>query len=159
MKQSTANHQTEESNEVNTEDTDDGDIISKNIPCKTYSVANKVDFNIRVTQNRDVKILKLREQLENGTVPNFKMIDGIVFRRNKNNNLQLYVPFEMEENIIRMIHEKICHLRIEKTYQQIIKNYWFEHAKEKSDKFIKNCLRCIMCFRQPESTNEICIRP
>lgn len=51
----------------------------------------------------------------------------------------------MEENIIRMVHEKICHLGIEKTYQQIIKNYWFEHVKEKTDQFINNCLRFIMC--------------
>lgn len=35
--------------------------------------------------------------------------DGLVYRRRKYDLKQLYVPAEMEYNIVRLIHEKIGH--------------------------------------------------
>lgn len=75
----------------------------------------------------------------------FELKDGLVFRRDKFGRPQLFVPQEMEVNVIRLIHEKICHLGIDKTYEQVRKNYWFENMKPKIEKFIRNCIRCIMC--------------
>lgn len=136
------------------EDTDDDDMFRK-IPCKTVKVADQMELNflIQITQNRDASIVKLRERLEQETIVNYELKDGLVYRRDRMNRLQLYVPEEMEENVIRMIHEKICHLGIGKTHDEIRKNYWFENMKEKVDKFVKNCIRCIMCS-PPARVNE-----
>lgn len=49
------------------------------------------------------------------------------------------------ENVIRLIHEEICHLGVYKTCDQLKKNYWFENMQAKVEKFIRNCIRCIMC--------------
>lgn len=73
--------------------------------------------------------------------------------KDKTGRLQLFVPKEMEENVIRLIHEKICHLGIDKTYDQIRKNYWFENMKPKVESFLKNCIQCIMCS-PPARINE-----
>lgn len=126
---------------------EENDEMEGRVPCRVVSVADSLELNhmIHITQNRDGIILELRERLENGKVNGFELKDGLVFRRDKLNQLQLYVPKEMEENIIRMVHEKICHLGIDKTYDQLKKNYWFDNMKSKVEKFIKNCIRCIMC--------------
>jgi hypothetical protein len=55
-----------------------------------------------------------------------------------------YVPNEMEYNIIQTTHDKIGHLGINKTYDDIRSIYWFPVMKEKIQKYIDNCLRCII---------------
>lgn len=137
------------------EEYDDEAEMQKKIPCKIVSVANQLELNfmVQATQNRDEKILILRTRLENERVDGFELKDGLVYRRDKKQRLQLFVPQEMEENVIRMIHEKICHMGIDKTHEQIKKNFWFENMKTKVDKFIKNCIRCIMCS-PPARINE-----
>lgn len=59
----------------------------------------------------------------------------------------------MEQNVIRLIHEKICDLGIVKTCNQIRRNYWFPEMRQKVHKFISNCIRCIMCSA-PARINE-----
>lgn len=85
------------------------DEMEGKIPCRVVTVANQLELDhmIHITQNRDEVILKLRDQLEGGKVGGFELKDGLVFRRDKMNRLQLYVPAEMEQNVIRLIHEKI----------------------------------------------------
>ena len=53
-------------------------------------------------------------------------------------NLLFYVPHDIE-NSVRLTHEKICHLGIDTTHEQIKKNYWFKNMKGKIEKFIKIC--------------------
>ena len=66
-----------------------------------------------------------KKRLEKAKVENYELNDGLVFRIGSDEFSQLYVSFDMEQNVIRMIHEKICHLGVEKTCNQIRKNYWF----------------------------------
>lgn len=73
------------------------------------------------------------------------MSDGLVFRKDIiNDRNQLYVPIEMENNIIRIIHEKIGHLGVNKTVEKLRQNYWFPKLRKKVDKFIRNCVKCII---------------
>lgn len=134
---------------------DSDDELDGRIPCKVVTVSDQLELNhmIQVTQNRDDKIFELRKRLEEEEeVVGFELKDGLVFRKDKN-RLQLCVPSEMEENVIRMIHEKICHLGINKTCDQLKKNYWFENMQQKVEKVIRNCIRCIMCS-PPARINE-----
>lgn len=121
--------------------------IPKDMKCQVVSPAeiNDLDFMIRAAQNRDKNILQLRDRLEKESVTNYQLKNGIVFRQGGTGVFQLYVPLEMEFNVIRLIHEKIGHLGIDKTYNEIRKFYWFVGLKEKVVKYIKNCIKCIMC--------------
>lgn len=83
----------------------------------------------------------------------YEMRDGIVFRKYRRGGLFLYVASEMEDNLIRHVHEKIGHLGMIKCYQQIRMHYWFPYMLEKVGKFIKNCLKCIM-YSAPARSNE-----
>ena len=110
--------------------------------CFAIEDVYNVDFNIQVAQNRDVLITDLRDKLEFGPVDNFELKDGLVFK-NDGSCFQLYVPSEMENNIIRLIHEKIGHMGVDKTVNQIKNNYFFPKLRQKVNNYIKNCTTCI----------------
>lgn len=59
--------------------------------------SGEINFRLQISQNRDDRIVKLKEKLENGPVKDFILDDGIVYRQSKDTEL-LYVPKEMETN-------------------------------------------------------------
>ena len=63
------------------------------------------------------------------------------------------MPGELEDNIIRLIHEKYGHAGVEKCINQIRKKYWFPGMRKKINRFIQNCLKCIY-YSAPNSSAE-----
>ena len=111
----------------------------------TFTIQEEdMDFYLQATQTRDPVLVKLRTQLETETIDNFDLINGLVYRCITSGLKALYVPEEMEANIIRLIHEKLAHLGCEKCYNQIRLQYWFPGMMRKIRLYIQNCLRCIM---------------
>lgn len=123
--------------------------------CYTVAVVDSedIDFQLRATQSRDPIILELKQKLSNAEDKLYEMKDGIIFRKNPRNQLLMYVPSEMESNLIRHIHEKIGHLGVTKCYEQLKMHYWFPNMMNKVEKFIQNCIRCIM-YSAPARTNQ-----
>lgn len=119
----------------------------------SFVQAEDVDFQLQITQARDPIIVDLRSSLETAEQKHFVLQDGLVYRRSLSNQLQLYVPQEMESNVIRLIHEQIGHLGAEKCYNQINRHYWFPGMRVKIEQFIRNCIQCIMCSA-PARVNE-----
>lgn len=107
--------------------------------------AQDVDFQLQATQARDPIIVELRSSLENCEQERFELRDGLVYRRFSHDRVGLYVPVEMESNVIRFSHEEIGHLGADKCFDQIRRHYWFPGMRLKIEKFIKNCIQCIMC--------------
>lgn len=101
---------------------------------------DETSFNIQATQGRDQEIVALRDRLETSEVPGFALINGIVFKEKDTEQPKLYVPPEMETNVIRLVHEKIAHLGIDKTLEKIKLHYWFPGMREKTAVFIQNCI-------------------
>lgn len=104
----------------------------------------EANFHVRVTQTRDPKIISLRQKLETGPVEKFDLIDGLVFRVNVVGKPQLYIPEEMVENVIRMTHEKVGHMAVDKTYDQMRIHYWCPNMRPRIESHIGNCIKCIM---------------
>lgn len=128
------------------------DALSRNLPVG-FVYADDLDVQIQATQSRDQTIVKLRAFLEEKEDDNFELRDGLVYRKMKAGHLSLYVPSELENNIIRLIHEKIGHLGIDKCYQQIRMHYWFSKMYDKIQTYISNCITCIM-HTPPRHINE-----
>lgn len=59
-----------------------------------------VDFRLQVVQNRDASIVALRDQLETEEMSDYLLENRLVFRKGKNGSKLLYVPAEMQANII-----------------------------------------------------------
>lgn len=115
--------------------------------------ATDVDVNVQITQSRDEHIQSIREKLETGECPGYVLEDGLVFRSTGGNQRQLMVPLEMEENLIRLVHEKYGHVGVDKCANQIAKHYWFSNMREKIGRFVRNCLKCIY-YSAPHRKNE-----
>lgn len=50
----------------------------------------------------------------------------------------------MEEYVIRIVHEKIGQLGVDKCFIQIKFNYWFPKMKDKIKQYIRNCTMYIL---------------
>lgn len=123
--------------------------------CKVVSVVSSedIDFQLRGTQSRDPLISELRAGLSRSESRLYVMQDGLVYRRDRRGDLYFYVPSEIEENLIRHVHEKIGHLGVTKCYDQLKMHYWFPDMQSKIEKYIRNCIKCIM-YSAPARTNE-----
>lgn len=126
------------------------DALSRVLPVGVVD-GSDIDLNIQISQSRDKVINELKDKLENQdvSVSGYVLENGLVFRVNDKNRRQLYVPAEWESNVMRLVHEKYGHVGIEKCIMQIQKNYWFPYMREKLNKFIRNCLKCI--YYSPDS--------
>lgn len=112
-----------------------------------------IDMQLQITQNRDEDIVRIREKLESEPVSHFALEDGLVYRQTDDGHLLLYVPKEMEDHIVRHIHEQTCHMGISKCMDQLRMHYWFPKMHERVERFVKNCVKCLMYSIPPQSYN------
>lgn len=103
---------------------------------------NPLELELAISQNRDPKIQKLREKLENAEDKQFEMRNGLVYKK-KNSELRFYVPEKMESHVLRKYHDDLGHFGPEKTLNAIDKTYWFPQMHDKIKEHIRNCLKCI----------------
>lgn len=122
------------------------DTDAEQIKCRLIATVddNELSFRLQIAQYRDEKIVALRSKLEQHAVAGYTMTNGLIFKQSSNNVPKLYVPQEMEENIIRVSHEKVAHLGVEKTFEFISRHYWFPTMRSKIEQHIKNCIPCIV---------------
>lgn len=126
--------------------------------CRVIAAVDEVE-TIHVSQCRDPIIVNLRNKLEAGSVEGFKMIDGLVSRETGQSQPKLY-PREVEDNIIRLIHEKLGHMAFDKTMNNLSDHYWFPGMRQKIATFIQNCIKSVMYAApvRPSERNLYCIK-
>lgn len=93
--------------------------------------------------------------LENLRDPQFELVNGVLYRRNRRNHLCLVVPANLVDNITRMTHETIGHRGIGKTVEAIQRNYWFENMTYIVEKHIKECLTCLTHTPNPNGQRNL----
>jgi len=103
-----------------------------------------IDLLLQTEQMRDDEVRTLRQKLEKGEIERFVLIDGIIYRKNDNGRLCLYAPTQMQEQLIRLSHEKFGHLGVDKCVDDLKNKYWFPLLRSKVESFIRNCLPCIL---------------
>ncbi|XP_036325536.1 uncharacterized protein K02A2.6-like [Rhagoletis pomonella] len=112
---------------------------------------DEVEFQIQIAQERDDTISSLRSRLTDEAVEGFDLIDGLVYKIKPVGKKRLYVPTEMEANVIRVIHEKMGHQSVDKTISKLAMYYWFPNMRTKVEVFIRNCLKCLMYASPPRA--------
>lgn len=110
------------------------------------------DIKLKAMQMVDKDIITLKNKLEMGPDTSFEMRDGVIYRKMENGDLLFYVPQDMEQEIIRVQHEKAGHSGSNKTYGKIRDFYWFPKMKEKTERFIKSCIPCILYSQTTKRT-------
>lgn len=114
--------------------------------CHQICAVEEVDVEDRlaIAQSRDPRIKDLREELQQSAVNGFVLENGLVYRVGADGKSLLYVPPEMEENVIRLAHEGVGHQGTEKTMARLTRHYWMPAVSRKVEKHCRNCLPCIM---------------
>lgn len=101
-----------------------------------------IEDEILYKQLADTKIKEIAIDLEHRNNKYFASVDGLVFRNYKDRQL-FVVPDNMVNNIIRIHHDKMGHIGIDKTIQSILKHYWFACMKVRVKQYLDNCVKCL----------------
>jgi len=115
------------------------DCLSRNIV--TINVITAED-ELMYKQLTDVKLKELAENVELRGSKYFTIIDGLLFRNYKDKNL-FVVPESMVNSVIRMNHDDMGHVGVEKTMHGILSHYWFPCLKLKVRQYIESCVKCL----------------
>lgn len=115
------------------------DCLSRNVLLVN---AITVEDELLYKQLADSKLIDLAEEVELKGSTNFTLIDGLLFRICKENNL-FVVPEGMINNVIRIYHDDMGHVGIDKTIRGILGHYWFPNLKIKTRQYIDNCVKCL----------------
>lgn len=112
---------------------------------------------IMYKQLTDPKIRKIAEDLEANDHKYFVLIEGLVFRKYRDKNL-FVVPENMVYSVIRIYHDDMGHVGVDKTIHGILGHYWFPCLKLSVKQYIENCIKCLSCSLvggKPEGEMEI----
>jgi len=102
-----------------------------------------LERELEFRQLADPVIKQISADLEFTDNDKFKLIDGLVYRK-IGEDYKFYVPDQMIPILLRAHHDDMAHVGVEKTYQGILKNYWFPSMRQKIFEYISNCFTCIM---------------
>lgn len=105
---------------------------------------NTFEENLIIAQNRDPKIVKLKEELQISEHTHFEMRNGVLYRKLKTGKLLFCVPALMETHVIYRYHDDMGHVGINKVIELISRSYWFPHINTKVTDHVRNCLKCIV---------------
>lgn len=115
------------------------DTLSRNV----YAIdALSIEEELMYKQLTDASLMKLAETIEMKGNKYFTLINGMIFRIHNNQTL-FVVPESMTGNIIRVYHDEMGHVGVEKTVKGILGHYWFPCLKQKVKSHIDNCVKCL----------------
>lgn len=130
------------------------DCLSRNIMVINALTA---EDEIMYKQLADPKIKEIAEDLETKDHKYFALIEGLVFRKYQDKHL-FVVPENMVYSVIRIYHDDMGHVGIDKTIHGIVGHYWFPCLKLRVKSYIENCVKCLsysLIGGKPEGEMEI----
>ncbi|KMQ83283.1 pro-pol polyprotein [Lasius niger] len=116
-----------------------------------------IEDKIMYKQLADPKIKELAEDLETRDHKYFVLIEGLVFRKYQDKYL-FVIPENMVYSVIRIYHDDMEHVGIDKTVYGILGHYWFPCLKLRVKQYIENCVKCLsysLVRGKPEGEMEI----
>lgn len=103
---------------------------------------DKFELMLAAAQQRDPIIADIAKSLECSESKLYSLINGLVYRKGTDKHL-FYVPTNMEQRVIQVHHEGICHMGVSKCFDYLGKAYWFPNMKAKIKLYIDGCLKCM----------------
>lgn len=101
---------------------------------------------IKNAQVNDDHLKTVRAVLANGPYQDFLMKNDVLYRMHNGREL-LVIPKKMQFEIIRSAHDN-GHFAVKKVEELILREYYFDHMKDKISSHIKNCVKCILAERK-----------
>ena len=111
---------------------------------------NSFEENLVICQNRDPKLVELKDSLQTRQSKMFEMRNGILYRKtNKDDRVLFCVPEAMENHVFYKYHDEIGHVGVDKMVDLISRSYWFPQLRRKALEHVQNCLKCIAYSDKP----------
>lgn len=104
-----------------------------------------ISTSIKNAQVNDEHLKTVRAVLEKGPYQDFILKNDVLYKMH--NGRELIIPKNMQTEIIRSAHEN-GHFGIKKVEELILREYYFDHMKDKISSHIKNCVKCILAERK-----------
>ena len=102
--------------------------------------------NIQQAQENDENLRAIKKILEEKTYEDYFLKNNIVYKMIDQQEL-LVIPENMQDEIIRSGHEN-GHFSIKKTTELLKKDYFIPKLEGKIERFIMNCVPCILANRK-----------
>jgi len=103
---------------------------------------NPFEWNLMVLQSKDAEIKQIAIKLETTEDSQYELRNGLVYKK-QGNKLLFLVPVAMEQHVLFRYHNEMGHVGINKMMENIRTTYWFPNIKEKCERHVRNCLKCI----------------
>ena len=107
---------------------------------------NTVLERLRRCQEMDSELSELISKVRRDSVEGYEMRYGL-FCKQVQQEWLMVVPKQMQHEVIRKCHEQ-GHFGATKTEQLIRRDYWFKGMREKVQRWIANCVSCILPERK-----------
>lgn len=127
------------------------DALSRNpLPsCLVLSECNEgLLVRLKKAQREDNDLKQVFEAIERGETKNYVIKGGILYRE-VDDDVRIVVPKAIQTQIIGKAHEQ-GHFGINKTEALVKADYWVHNLCAKVEKFITNCISCILAERKHE---------
>lgn len=133
------------------------DYLSRNPP--TLQVNNiERPFNwAQIAQSADSETLDLIQKLRDGVLDSSRYMcqnDVLYYRYSpvgEESRLLCYIPKGHRLSLLRVFHDEHEHIGADKTYDLILKHFWFPGLKQFVRKYTSHCLICISKKRVPRA--------
>lgn len=111
-----------------------------------YLLQSNVIEQVKANQRNDQRLQAVMKILENGDYDDYSLDHGVLYKHYAGGKL-LVVPGAMQNSVIRQIHEQ-GHFKAKKMKELIQREYWIEGLEAKLERFIENCIPCILAARK-----------
>lgn len=122
------------------------DALSRNPISSNDGIVMGISINtdwVACMQRNCPQIEDIRKSLENGEVHNkFVLYKSRVYRSSKE-RWRLYVPTELQIDLIGEAHKEMAHQGVDKTLGRLKENYYFPKMRDEVGKFIRRCINCL----------------
>lgn len=101
---------------------------------------------LEIAQQNDPETISIIERVEAGNLDENQYIivnDILCYKVSPDSPPKFYVPKSSRFDILRLFHDKNCHVGLHKTLNKIRENFWFPSMAAFVKKYLYHCLICI----------------
>ena len=117
------------------------DALSRS-PINIMTISDEFSARLRKAQENDEHLKAIKIILSTQPYEDYVNKNNILFKY-KDGLTLFVVPRSMENEIIRLEHEK-GHFAVEKTINAVEQKFFVPHLRQKVEKIIHNCVKCIL---------------
>lgn len=130
------------------------DLLAKSMLDSKAETLNTIISSQIMIQQDNSEIDELKQQIEEGTVNNLRVIDDVVYHIDpklpEGSNERIYVPKDSRYWLLNLAHDDIMyggHLGIKKTYRKLTR-FWWPQMHNEVESYVKSCDTC-QRFKNP----------